>query len=145
MYRSIRGGFGKLVNKHGIGVLFTRWFPTLLGYSAQGVFKFGFYESSSYLIRVYWDTNTRENQTLIYLTGSASAEFIADIALCPFEAVKIWVQTQSGFTKGFLEVLAEILAFEGFRWPTALNEPQQPYPSHHSLQHFHYSSDQHCI
>ena len=70
--------------------------------------------SSSYLIRVYWDTNTRENHTLIYFTGSASAEFIADIALCPFEAVKIRVQTQSGFTKGFLEVLAEILAVEGF-------------------------------
>ena len=28
-------------------------------------------------------------QNLIYLAGSASAEFIADIALCPFEAVKV--------------------------------------------------------
>ncbi len=28
-------------------------------------------------------------QTLIYLAGSASAEFFADIALCPFEAVKV--------------------------------------------------------
>ena len=27
-------------------------------------------------------------QTLIFLAGSASAEFFADIALCPFEAVK---------------------------------------------------------
>jgi solute carrier family 25 phosphate transporter 3 len=25
---------------------------------------------------------------VIYMAGSASAEFIADIALCPFEAVK---------------------------------------------------------
>ena len=61
MYRSIRGGFGKLVNKHGVGALFTRWFPTLLGYIAQGSVKFVFYEYSSYLIQVYWDTNTREN------------------------------------------------------------------------------------
>lgn len=28
-------------------------------------------------------------QTLIFLAGSASAEFFADIALCPFEAVKV--------------------------------------------------------
>jgi solute carrier family 25 phosphate transporter 3 len=27
-------------------------------------------------------------QDFIYLAGSASAEFIADVALCPFEAVK---------------------------------------------------------
>ncbi len=28
-------------------------------------------------------------QTLVYLAGSASAEFFADIGLCPFEAVKV--------------------------------------------------------
>ena len=30
----------------------------------------------------------KKYQTLIYLAGSASAEVFADIALCPFEAVK---------------------------------------------------------
>lgn len=30
----------------------------------------------------------KDYQTLIFLAGSASAEFFADIALCPFEAVK---------------------------------------------------------
>ncbi len=30
-------------------------------------------------------------QTLIFLAGSASAEFFADIALSPFEAVKVCV------------------------------------------------------
>ena len=32
-------------------------------------------------------------KTTIYLAGSASAEFLADIALCPFEAVKVRMQT----------------------------------------------------
>jgi solute carrier family 25 phosphate transporter 3 len=32
-------------------------------------------------------------KTGIYLAGSASAEFLADIALCPFEAVKVRMQT----------------------------------------------------
>jgi len=42
--------------------------------------------------RYYSDLAGPENfekyQDLIYLAGSASAEFIADVALCPFEAVK---------------------------------------------------------
>ena len=29
-------------------------------------------------------------KTPIYLAGSASAEFFADIGLCAFEAVKVW-------------------------------------------------------
>lgn len=33
--------------------------------------------------------NAAKYQTIIFLTGSASAEFIADVALCPFEAVKV--------------------------------------------------------
>lgn len=37
--------------------------------------------------------------TLVYLAGSASAEFFADIALSPFEAVKVAVQTRPGFAK----------------------------------------------
>ena len=31
----------------------------------------------------------KKYQSMIYLAGSASAEFFADIALCPFEAVKV--------------------------------------------------------
>lgn len=31
----------------------------------------------------------KQYQNVIYLAGSASAEFFADIALCPFEAVKV--------------------------------------------------------
>ena len=33
------------------------------------------------------------NKTIIYLAASASAEFLADIALCPFEAIKVRMQT----------------------------------------------------
>jgi solute carrier family 25 (mitochondrial phosphate transporter), member 3 len=51
------------------------------------------------LCRLYSDMAGPENavkyQTPIFLAGSASAEFIADIALCPWEAVKVCLQTQS--------------------------------------------------
>jgi hypothetical protein len=52
------------------------------------------------LVRYYADLAgpefTAKYQTLIYLAGSASAEFIADIALCPFEAVKASLIPSSG-------------------------------------------------
>lgn len=114
-YRSISSGFVKIVNKHGVGALFTGWLPTLLGYSVQGAFKFGFYEFFKLLYSdMLGPRMAEERRTLIYLAGSASAEFIADIALCPFEAVKVRVQTQPHFTKTALEALAEILAAEGY-------------------------------
>ncbi len=33
--------------------------------------------------------NAKKYQTVVFLAGSASAEFFADIGLCPFEAVKV--------------------------------------------------------
>lgn len=33
--------------------------------------------------------NAKKYQTLVFLAGSASAEFFADIGLCPWEAVKV--------------------------------------------------------
>uniref|UniRef100_A0A6N2MFB3 Uncharacterized protein n=1 Tax=Salix viminalis TaxID=40686 RepID=A0A6N2MFB3_SALVM len=45
--------------------------------------------------------NAAKYKTLIYLAGSASAELIADVALCPMEAVKVRVQTQPGFARAW--------------------------------------------
>ena len=33
--------------------------------------------------------NAKKYQTLVFMAGSASAEFFADIGLCPWEAVKV--------------------------------------------------------
>lgn len=74
--------------------LWKGWVPTAIGYSAQGAFKFGLYE---YFKDFYSNLAGEENATkyrgLIYLAGSASAEFFADIALCPMEMVKVKIQT----------------------------------------------------
>ena len=56
----------------------------------QGACKFGFYELFK---NVYGNAIGEEaayqNQVALYLAASASAEFFADIALCPMEAVKV--------------------------------------------------------
>lgn len=114
-YKSIGSGFGILWREQGPKGLFRGWVPTLLGYSAQGAGKFGFYE---YFKKYYADLAGAENaekyKTLIYLAGSASAEFIADIALCPFEAVKVRVQTQPGFARGLTDGFPKFVASEGY-------------------------------
>lgn len=88
--------------------------PTLLGYSAQGACKFGFYEFfKKYYSDIAGPEYATKYKTLIYLAGSASAEVIADVALCPMEAVKVRVQTQPGFAKGLSDGLPKFIKSEG--------------------------------
>jgi solute carrier family 25 phosphate transporter 3 len=52
-------------------------------------------------------------RTTLYLAASASAEFFADIALCPFEAVKVRIQTQPGWANTIREGMPKLKAEEG--------------------------------
>ena len=44
-YKSLTNGFRVSVQEGGMKALSLGWAPTLLGYSMQGVGKFGFYEA----------------------------------------------------------------------------------------------------
>ena len=56
----------------------------------QGTCKFGFYEIFKNLYsNAMGEEGAYQNQVVLYLAASASAEFFADIALCPMEAVKV--------------------------------------------------------
>ncbi|KAG6401850.1 hypothetical protein SASPL_138718 [Salvia splendens] len=113
-YKSIGSGFGVLLKEQGVKGFFRGWVPTLLGYSAQGACKFGFYEFfKKYYSDIAGPENAAKYKTFIFLAGSASAEVIADIALCPFEAVKVRVQTQPGFANGLSDGLPKFIRAEG--------------------------------
>lgn len=93
-YGSMVQGFKVTVAEDGMRGLARGWAPTFIGYSAQGLGKFGFYEVFK---NVYSSALGEENayiwRTSIYLAASASAEFFADIFLAPMEAVKVRMQT----------------------------------------------------
>nr|CAB3484667.1 unnamed protein product [Digitaria exilis] len=109
-YKSISSGFGVLLKEQGAKGFFRGWVPTLLGYSAQGACKFGFYEFfKKYYSDIAGPEYAAKYKTLIYLAGSASAEVIADVTLCPMEAVKVRVQTQPGFAR---DTMMKFASFE---------------------------------
>lgn len=85
--------------------------PTFIGYSLQGLFKYGLYEVfKDYYSNLAGEENAKKYKPLIWLVGSASAEVFADIALCPLEMTKVKVQTSPNgtFPIKFLPAVAEM-------------------------------------
>jgi len=91
LYKSNMQGWSKIIREEGLRGVFFGWTPTFVGYSLQGAGKYGFYEVFKHLYGDQLFPNS--NKTLVFLGASASAEFLADIALCPFEAIKVRMQT----------------------------------------------------
>lgn len=93
-YTGLMSGLRTIVAEEGAMAVWKGWFPTLLGYSLQGAFKYGLYEifKDTYS-NMLGEENSKKYKALVWCAGSASAEVFADIALCPLEMVKVKVQT----------------------------------------------------
>jgi len=108
------GEAASLGHKSGIVGLFKGWGPTAVGYSVQGLCKFGFYEFFKHEFSgLVGEENAYKYRDVVYLFASASAEVIADVALCPFEAVKVRIQTNPHYARGLLDGLPKFYATEG--------------------------------
>jgi solute carrier family 25 phosphate transporter 3 len=93
-YKGLIPGIRTVLAEEGAAGLTLGWAPTAIGYSMQGLCKFGFYEFfKDYYFNLAGEENAAKYKGWIWLAGSASAEFFADIALCPMEMVKVKVQT----------------------------------------------------
>lgn len=111
-YRSILSGFTTVYREQGLPGLWKGWGSKLVGYSAQGACRFGLYE---YFKKFYADLAgpefTRSNKTAIFAASSLSAQVIADVVLCPFESVKVRVQT--GQARGILDGFPRLYRAQG--------------------------------
>lgn len=113
-YKNILTGFKVSVAEEGARGLAKGWAPTLIGYSIQGLGKFGFYEAFKILYgNMLGEENAYLWRTSLYLASSASAEFFADIGLAPLEAVKVRIQTKPGFAKTLREGFPKLMREEG--------------------------------
>ncbi|KAF5316496.1 hypothetical protein D9619_006362 [Psilocybe cf. subviscida] len=110
-YKGLVPGLKTLVAEQGQNGIWKGFGPTFVGYSLQGMFKYGLYEAfkDTYMNLAGEELSTKY-KPLIWLAGSASAEVFADIALCPFEMAKVKIQTSppGTFPIGFGAALAEM-------------------------------------
>lgn len=135
-FKSLGQGLRLVKSEQGLGAggLFKGWLPTFFGYSLQGAGKFGLYEffKDTYA-NLAGEELTKNWSGCIWLAGSASAEFFADIMLCPMEMVKVKVQTSPNgtFPTSFGAALSKMRADPSSGFPfkslTALWGRQIPY------------------
>ncbi|KPI44828.1 putative mitochondrial phosphate carrier protein [Cyphellophora attinorum] len=115
LYKGNIEGWGKIYRAEGMRGIFTGWGPTFWGYSIQGAGKYGFYEYFKHKYsELVGEDNAAKYKTGVYLAASASAEFLADIGLCPLESIKVRMQTTipPQFT-GTMQGLSSVIAKEG--------------------------------
>ena len=93
-YKGVVSGLRTIIAEEGVAGTWKGFGPTLIGYSFQGAFKYGLYEifKDTYM-NLAGEEASSQYKGLIWLAGSASAEFFADIALCPWEMTKVKIQT----------------------------------------------------
>jgi|Transcript_24626 solute carrier family 25 phosphate transporter 3 len=105
-YTSFIGTFKHVHAEGGMGALFTGVMPTFQGYFVQGWFKFGGVEicKTKFAQAMGSEQAAYNNRDAITLGGSACAEFVADIFLCPYEACRIRAVSDPGYANGMVAV-----------------------------------------
>lgn len=112
LYKSNLSAWRMIYAKEGLRGVFFGWSPTFIGYSMQGAGKYGFYEGFKYLYGDKLAPNLPKQ--VVFLAASASAEFLADIALCPMEAIKVRMQTTlPPFAHNLRDGWSKVIAQEG--------------------------------
>jgi solute carrier family 25 phosphate transporter 3 len=112
LYKSAR----QISKLEGPAAFLTGLAPTVAGYCLQGAFKFGGYEFFKAHAVDYMGYSTAvNNRNAVYLASAAAAEFFGDIALCPFESVRIRLVSQPTYANGLVGALARMAREEGFR------------------------------
>jgi solute carrier family 25 phosphate transporter 3 len=112
--KGMLGTFKQILAEEGAGALKSGLGATAAGYFVQGWFKFGGVEFFKINIaqrltqQQAWD-----NRTAIYLAASGMAEFVADLFLCPLEAVRIRSVSDPSFPKGLGAGAAKMISTDG--------------------------------
>mmetsp|Transcript_10100 Transcript_10100/g.24740 ORF Transcript_10100/g.24740 Transcript_10100/m.24740 type:complete len:323 (-) Transcript_10100:82-1050(-) len=108
------GGMRKVVAEEGAMALTTGLGATAFGYFIQGWFKFGgveFFKIKA--VETLGEEKAWNNKTNIYLGSAACAETIADVFLCPLEAVRIRSVSDPDFCDGLADGFAKMLKADG--------------------------------
>lgn len=112
--RGLIGGFNQIIAEEGAMALTTGLGATCIGYFIQGWFKFGGVEYFKVqAVKALGEEKAWDNKAAIYIGAAACAEFIADLFLCPLEAVRIRSVSDPEFCDGLMDGAKKIAAAEG--------------------------------
>jgi len=112
--KGMLGTFRQIVAAEGAGALTTGLGATAAGYAVQGWFKFGGVEFFKIKIAsAIGEQRAWDNKNAIYLLASAGAEFVADLFLCPLEAVRIRSVSDPAWPKGLGPGAMKMLSTDG--------------------------------
>jgi len=103
-----------IIAEEGAMALTTGLGATAFGYFIQGWFKFGgveFFKIKT--VEALGEEKAWKNKTNIYLASAAAAETIADIFLCPLEAVRIRSVSDPEYCDGLFDGFMKMAKTEG--------------------------------
>lgn len=132
--KGMLGNMKILADIKGARGLVRGWSPTFVGYSFQGLGKFGLNDYFKYQYgQLLGDDFRQNNPRVFYALCSGSAEFFADILLCPWETVKLKVQTveinawlngtSKGYANGLRDGTARLMSEEGMKGAFSILKP----------------------
>ena len=128
MNNTMASTFANIYSQEGTAGLFRGVGPTAVAYWLQTSTKYTLYEMIKDQLSTVGEKKENHamnswNRGLIYVTAAASAEAIADVLMCPFEMLKVQMQTSvaaansnhiyqpsaAGFPKQFVPALREMI------------------------------------
>ena len=110
-YTSLRYGLHVLWRE---GSLWRGLGPTIASYSLQSGTKYGLYE----VLKDQYSTLLLDDCSLVYVAAAGTAEACADVLMCPWEMLKVKVQTDPTFPQRFgPAVWAAVQQRHVLQWP----------------------------
>jgi len=93
-YPTFAGGLQMVFRQEGFRGLYRGFVPTVLSYSTQTGTKYMMYEwGKDHLNDMVGPEYAQRYKSLIYMTAAGCAEAVADIFMCPWETLKVQMQT----------------------------------------------------
>lgn len=111
-FPSFSAGLTLVWREQGMSGLYRGFTPTVLSYFSQSGTKYAMYELiKDNVSRTIGPEQTTQYQSLVYIVSAGSAEAIADIFMCPWEMLKVKVQTSKpgSFPSNFRPALESMI------------------------------------
>jgi solute carrier family 25 phosphate transporter 3 len=101
-YPNFASGSSIFFREQGLRGIYRGFLPTVLAYSSQTGTKYMMYEMfKDSLSTLVGRDEAHKYKSVIYIASAGCAEAIADVLMCPWEMLKVQVQTSSRFPNRF--------------------------------------------